>query len=53
VVRERYRFVLTPGHEDEAIERVIERQPAYVVVEKVGEAREQIDRDHPQRRHQT
>jgi hypothetical protein len=53
VARERYRFVLTPGHEDEAIERVIERQPAYVVVEKVGEAREQIDRDHPQRRHQT
>jgi hypothetical protein len=54
VVRERYRFVLTPGHEEAAIERVIERQPAYVVVEKVGEAREQIDRDHPpQQRHQT
>jgi hypothetical protein len=53
VVRERYWFVLTPGHEDAAIERVIERQPAYVVVEKVGEAREQIDRDHPQQRHQT
>jgi hypothetical protein len=53
VVRERYRFVLIPGHEDAAIERVIERQPAYLVVEKVGEARQQIDRDHPQRRHQT
>jgi hypothetical protein len=53
VVRERYRFVLAPGHEEAAIERVIERQPAYLVVEKVGEAREQIDRDHPQQRHQT
>jgi hypothetical protein len=53
VIRERYRFVLAPGHEDAAIERVIERQPTYLVVEKVGEAREQIDRDHPQQRHQT
>jgi hypothetical protein len=51
VVRERYRFVLIPGHEDAAIERVVECQPGYVVVEKVGEAREQIDRDHPQERH--
>jgi len=51
VARERYRFILIPGHEDAAIERVVERQPTYVVVEKVGEAREQIDRDHPQRRH--
>jgi hypothetical protein len=51
VVRERYRFVLIPGHEDSTIERVIERQPSYVVVETVGEAREQIDRDHPQQQH--
>jgi hypothetical protein len=51
VVRERYRFVLVPGHEEAAIEQVVERQPAYVVVEKVGEARKQIDRDHPQERH--
>jgi hypothetical protein len=48
VVRERYRFVLIPGHEDAAIDRVVERQPSYVVVEKVGEARRQIDCDHPQ-----
>jgi hypothetical protein len=52
VARERYRFILIPGHEDAAIERVVERQPMYVVVEKVGEARKQIDRDHPQQRHQ-
>jgi hypothetical protein len=51
VVRERYRFVLIPGHEDEVVEHIVERQPAYLVVEKVGEAREQIDRDHPQKRH--
>ena len=53
VVQERYRFVLIPGHEDTAIERVVERQPSYVVVEKLGEARRQIDRDHPQRRHRS
>jgi hypothetical protein len=51
IVGERYRFVLVPGHEDSAIERVVERHPTFVVVEKVGEAREQIDRDHPQERH--
>jgi hypothetical protein len=49
VVRERYRFVLIPGHEVPAIERVVERQPDFVIVEKLGEAREQIDRDQPQR----
>jgi hypothetical protein len=53
VVRERYRFVVIAGHEDTAIEEVVERQDAYVVVEKVGEAREQIDRDHPQQQHRT
>jgi hypothetical protein len=51
VARERYRFVIIPGHEDPTIERVVESQPAYVVVEKIGEARERIDRDHPQHRH--
>jgi hypothetical protein len=53
VARERYLFILIPGHEDAAIERVVERQPMYLVVEKVGEAREQIDRDHPEQRHRT
>ena len=51
VVQERYRFVLIPGHEDASIERVVDRRPGYVIVEKVGEARAQIDRDHPQERH--
>jgi hypothetical protein len=53
VARERYLFILIPGHEDAAIERVVERQPMYLVVEKVGEAREQIDRDHPEQHHRT
>lgn len=51
VVSERYRFVVIPGHEDAAVERIIERHAEFVVVEKIGEAREQIDRDHPQQQH--
>jgi hypothetical protein len=51
VVHERYRFILIPGHEQPEIERIVERRGEYVVVEKVGEARERIDRDHPQQRH--
>jgi hypothetical protein len=53
VAQHRYRFMVIPGHEDERIERVVERHPDYLVVEKTGEAREQIDRDHPRPRHQT
>ena len=48
VASERYRFVICPGHENDLIEQVVERHERYLVVEKVGEAREQIDRDHPQ-----
>jgi hypothetical protein len=51
VARERYRFVVIPGHEDPDIERVLERHSSHVVVEKIGEARRQIDRDHPRPRH--
>jgi len=51
IARERYRFILIPGHEDSSIERVVERHPDYLVVEKIGEARRQIDRDHPRPRH--
>ena len=51
VVRERYRFVLIPGHEAPTIERVVERHQDYLVVEKIGEAREQLDHEHPQQRH--
>lgn len=51
VASERYRFIVALGHEDSAIERVVERHVSHLVVEKVGEAREQLDRDHPQQRH--
>ena len=44
------RFVVTPGHEREAVERVVERHATFLVVEKVGEAREEIEHDHPQDR---
>lgn len=50
-VRKRYCFVLIPGHEEPRIERVVERAPNFLVVEKIGEARKQIDRDHPQQHH--
>jgi hypothetical protein len=52
IVGERYHFLLIPGHEDPGIERVVERHPDFVVAEKIGEARAQIERDHPQQRHQ-
>jgi hypothetical protein len=52
VVEERYHFVVIPGHQNAQVERVVEEHDTFVVVEKVGEAREQIDRDHPQERHQ-
>jgi hypothetical protein len=32
------RFFVIPGHEDESVERVVERSDHYVVVEKIGEA---------------
>jgi hypothetical protein len=51
VVEERFRFVVIPGHESADVERVVERHPGHFVVEKVGEAREQLERDHPQQRH--
>jgi hypothetical protein len=45
------RFVLVPRHLSDAIEKIVERTPTYVVVEKIGEARRQIERDHPRSRH--
>jgi hypothetical protein len=51
IMAEPYRFVVLPGHEDPRIERSVETTPEYVVVEKIGDARKQIDRDHPQQQH--
>jgi hypothetical protein len=38
VRRESTRFFVLPGHEDESVERVLERNERYIVVEKIGEA---------------
>ena len=51
VVEERFQFMVIPGHENGEIERVVAEHADFLVVEKIGEAREQIDRDHPQQRH--
>ena len=40
-----HRFIVLPGHEEPNVEVVVERHDGWLVVEKVGEAREQIDRD--------
>jgi hypothetical protein len=40
-------FVLVPGHEIPAIERVVERDPTYVVVEKLEEAGEVAEETDP------
>ena|SRR5579862_3892252 len=40
-------FVLVAGHEIPAIERVVEREAAYVVVEKVGEAADVAEETDP------
>ncbi len=37
------RFFVIPGHEDESVERVVERNERYVVVEKFGEAADEAD----------
>jgi hypothetical protein len=37
------RFLLLPGHENPAVEQVVERQPAYFVVETFGRAAEVAD----------
>lgn len=53
VLAERYLFVTAPGHADSRVERIIEEEKDYCVVEKVGEAREALDAQHPQEQHST
>lgn len=45
------RFVVVPRHVNDAVEKIVQRTPRYLVVEKIGEARKQIERDHPRSRH--
>jgi hypothetical protein len=37
------RFFVLPGHEDEGVERVVERSERYIVVEKIGEAADEAE----------
>jgi hypothetical protein len=53
ILGERFHFIVIPGHENDDVERVVASHATYLVVEKTGEAREQIERDHPQERHRT
>ena len=41
----RYCFFVVPGHQNARVERVVEEHENFLVVEKVGEARAQIDQD--------
>ncbi len=40
-------FVLLPGHEDAALERIVERTDDYVVVEKFGDAGREAEATDP------
>lgn len=51
ILAERYRFMVVLDHVQPEVERVVEEHDSFVVVEKIGEARDQIDRDHPQELH--
>ena len=44
-------FVVKPEHRIEEIERVVAHHESYCIVEKVGEARAEIEREHPRPRH--
>lgn len=43
-------FIVKPEHQIRQIERVVADRGSYLVVEKVGEARNEIEREHPRRR---
>jgi hypothetical protein len=47
IASHRARFVVVPGHEQASVETVVERHSGYLIVEKSGEARAEIEREHP------
>jgi hypothetical protein len=51
LLEHRYQFAVVPEHADPRVERLVEERDGYWVVEKVGEAREALDRQHPHERH--
>jgi hypothetical protein len=52
IASNRERFVVVPGHEQPTVETVAESHSTYLVVEKTGEARAEIEHEHPRPRHQ-
>jgi hypothetical protein len=46
-------FIVKPEHRVEEVETVIAEHGSYVVVEKTGKAREEIEEEHPRPRHRT
>jgi hypothetical protein len=40
------RFIVLPGHDDAALELVVETHPSYVIVEKTGVAGEVVEQAH-------
>jgi hypothetical protein len=44
-------FILKPSHRIAEIERVVAEHERYLVVEKIGDARAEIEREHPRPRH--
>jgi hypothetical protein len=52
IASDRARFVVLPGHEQSSVETIVESHDTYLVVEKTGEARAEIEREHPRPRHQ-
>ena len=44
VAATRYRFIVLPGHEEREFERVVETHDGWLVVEKFGDARDEVDR---------
>jgi hypothetical protein len=51
IMEQRYHFAIAPDHLDPRVERVAETRNDYLVVEKIGEAREALEQQHPQERH--
>jgi hypothetical protein len=43
IASHRARFVVVPGHEQASVETVVEAHPGYLVVEKTGEARAELN----------
>jgi hypothetical protein len=53
ILERRYHFVTSPGHQDPRVEQLVDAHDRYWIVEKIGEAREALDRRHPQQGHQS